>query len=570
MAQNLSGNTRSLPPSLLKRIQRLYSRVIGPHEIISRSVASELCELANESGRRIALLVSREGKIEEVIVGTREIVYLPDLGRYRFGRGRLRRLRLIFSDLSKSAMAEIPGDIFADLEKLRLDAVVSVKSAENAIRVAYAHLRPLEDIAQAPIQVESVNELSNLNIEFDEFMNELESQLSSEQIEKVSGGRTGAVLVGVYPKHELNYEQHISELRELANTANIQILAEVVQRRTPDPKTILGKGKLEQTVLQCLRLGAELIIFDTELKPFQWRVITNSTELKVIDRSMLILDIFAQRAQSSAGRLQVELAQLKYNLPRLVEKDAGLSRLTGGIGGRGPGETKLEIGRRRSRERIRILEQKIEKLGQQRGVQQSSRVRAGVPLVAIIGYTNAGKSTLFNKLSKSSVLVENKLFATLDTTRRKIVLNTEINDNPEESYSEDTSVNYGLPIVLSDTVGFIRDLPAELKAAFSATLEELNEATILLHVLDCSDPNIEEQKKAVEAILGDMNLLGLPRIIVLNKSDKQSADVLSAQIKEYSAIATSAIKGQGLPELLNAIRGMLAEEQAAIIPACSH
>src|SRR5690606_23988548 len=221
---------------------------------------------------------------------------------------------------------------------------------------------------------------------------------------------------------EKDAEGSIEELHELARTAGVTILGTIIQRKEPDPKTLLGKGKLEEVVLECLRLGAEMLVFDTELKPNQWRIITNSTDLKVLDRSMLILDIFAQRATSSDGRLQVELAQLKYNLPRLVEKDAGLSRLVGGIGGRGPGETKLEIGRRRIRDRISRLEGQIDELSQQRDVRRGRRSRKGIPVVSILGYTNAGKSTLFNQLTNSLVLTEDKLFATLDTNQAKITV----------------------------------------------------------------------------------------------------------------------------------------------------
>jgi GTP-binding protein HflX len=255
---------------------------------------------------------------------------------------------------------------------------------------------------------------------------------------------------------------------------------------------------------------------------------------------MLILDIFAQRANSSEGRLQVELAQLKYNLPRLVETDSGLSRLSGGIGGRGPGETKLELGRRRIRDKIVLLEGKIEKIGAQRDLRRKQRSDNMLPVVAILGYTNVGKSTLFNKLTSSAVLAENKLFATLDPAHRRLRL-------PSLDVTKNEAV------ILTDTVGFIRELPAELMTAFKATLDELNEAVLFLHILDASDLIVEERKKAVEKILSEMNLTDTPTVIVLNKCDKADPEKVEALVNEYSAVPVSAIEGKGLADLLDRV-----------------
>jgi GTPase len=335
----------------------------------------------------------------------------------------------------------------------------------------------------------------------------------------------------------------MSELEELCRTAGVQVLDRFIQGRTPDPKTVLGKGKLEEVVLRCLRLGADMLIFDVELKPGQWRIITNSTELKVLDRSMVILDIFAQRARSADGRLQVELAQLKYNLPRLVEKDTGLSRLTGGIGGRGPGETKLEVGRRRIRDRISQLERQIDKLAAQRLLRRKQRMERALPLVSILGYTNVGKSTLFNALTHSDVLVEDKLFATLDPASRRFVVPP----------PHDNGLTDNLVVVLSDTVGFIRDLPAELRTAFRATLEELGEALLLVHVLDASDQQLSERRRAVENVLQEMGLAEVPCLRVLNKIDCVPSAQVEQLVREHSAVAVSATKKIGFDELRHAI-----------------
>jgi GTP-binding protein HflX len=251
-----------------------------------------------------------------------------------------------------------------------------------------------------------------------------------------------------------------------------------------------------------MQLDANVLIFDPDLTPGQAHAIADFTDVKVIDRTMLILDIFAQRAKSRDGKLQVELAQLRYRLPRLHEKNTMMSRLTGGIGGRGPGETKLEENRRRARERINRLEREIGRFSAQRAGRRAQRGRRGLPVVAIVGYTNAGKSTLLNTLTASDVLAEDKLFATLDPTTRRLRF-------PRER-----------EIIIADTVGFIRDLPPDLAAAFRATLEELDEADLLLHVVDAADPDNEQQIAAVERILADLGLAETPRLLVMNKVDK--------------------------------------------------
>jgi GTP-binding protein HflX len=539
MSQNIEGNTKGLSPSEIRMVQKLFSRRFSSDEIVPLDVAREILRAAHTIKRRIGMLVSREGRVEEVFIGSREILYLPDLGRYRLGPGRLRRLRLLFSDLSTSTSEpQIPQDHFTDLHKLRLDMVVSLKGDEKKTSMAYAYIVPPGLEADPLSRTEKVPDLGRFEFNCAEFLAELEAELQAMQSSAKEVQGVKAVLVGVYEKSAKAVESSMLELRELARTAGVAIVDTFVQRRTPDPRSLLGKGKLEQVVLRCLALGAEMLIFDGELKPGQWRIITKMTDLKVIDRSMLILDIFAQRATSSEGRLQVELAQLKYNLPRLVEKDTGLSRLSGGIGGRGPGETKLEIGRRRIRDRIVDLERRIDKLGEQRHLRRSKRQDRGVPLVAILGYTNVGKSTFFNALTQSTVLAENKLFATLDPAQRRITLN-QIGPEGQVTLA---------PVILSDTVGFIRDLPEELRTAFRATLEELYDAAVLVHVLDASDPEVAEKKAAVEATLQTMELGNTPIVNVLNKIDAQDPAIVANLSAQYDAVAVSALKRVGFEE----------------------
>jgi len=534
VAQKVKGNVRALSPSLLKKAQKLFQRKIEADELVSLDLAREIYRIASELSRRVGVLISREGEIEEVFLGSRDILYLPDLGRYRLGEGRLRKLRLVYSDLTKGSEATIPHDIVTDLEKLRLDAVVGVKETGQRTSIAYAFMNPAGGSTK-----EFLPDLSRLDLDFTDYITNLEYEISSIGPHSAQVIPNGALLVHVSDRGIEESEKSLEELNELANTAGVKVLDKIIQKKKPDPRSVLGKGKLEEVVLHCIRIGAEVLIFDQELEPTQWRIITNSTELKILDRSMVILDIFAQRAQSREGVLQVELAQLKYNLPRLVEKDAGLSRLSGGIGGRGPGETKLEIGRRRIRDRISELEKRIDAVSGQRELRKKRRKEQEIPLVAILGYTNVGKSTLFNRMTGSSVVAENKLFATLDPYQRRVSV-------PVTDISRKD-------IIISDTVGFIRDLPKELRNAFRATLEELYDASLALHVIDGSDPYAIKHYQAVNSILSSMELSGLTQIIIINKSDLMTQDKIDQLQNETDGIVISAVKGKGLKEILEVI-----------------
>ncbi len=545
MAVEISGNTKGLAPSQTRAVQKLFQRTVDPTELVSLELAREMVSLAESLRRRVGVLINRQGRIEEVILGTREILYIPDLGRYRLGRARLRNLRLVFTDLSKDKeQAAIPFDVYADLERLRLDMVVSLRGAPNRVSMTYAYLVPARGSDTAAAATEEVKDAGAFDANFLELIDSVEQSLASEVVQ-LSGNEVGAVLVGVYDSKDDDPETSMLELRELARTAGVKVIDEIVQKRRIDPKTFIGSGKLQELVLRCLRSGAEVLIFDAELKPSQWRSITNSTELKVLDRSMLILDIFAQRAQSSDGRLQVELAQLKYNLPRLVEKDAGLSRLSGGIGGRGPGETKLELGRRRIRDRIAELEQRLSKVRESRDFRRGRRRENQLQLVSIVGYTNVGKSTLFNLLTGSQVIAENKLFATLDPSQRRLFL--------PASEEEQASGKSGRTVIVSDTVGFIRKLPQELETAFRATLEELYDAALLVHVVDASDPDAVRKYTAVRKILDQMTLGDAPELVVCNKIDKTSDESVAILSRELQGIGVSASKKIGIAELLSRI-----------------
>ena len=333
----------------------------------------------------------------------------------------------------------------------------------------------------------------------------------------------------------------MAELKELARSGGIEVIGSVIQTRdTVDHRFLVGSGKLQDLAIRALQGGATILIFDQEQNPSQIRSITDQIALKVIDRTQLILDIFAQRARSREGKLQVELAQLKYLLPRLLGKGTAMSRLAGGIGGRGPGETKLEVDRRRVRKRISQLEEALEEVRRHRRQLRSRRDKKRLPVISIIGYTNAGKSTLLNSLTQSRVLAESRLFATLDPSSRRLRFPKEIE------------------VIITDTVGFIRDLPQDLMVAFRATLEELEVADLLLHVIDISNPRVEDQIQAVEAILADLRLDLKATLKVFNKKDLAAADRVEALCRRHDAVAIAAVDKTTLAPLIERMQTLIA------------
>ncbi len=361
--------------------------------------------------------------------------------------------------------------------------------------------------------------------------------------------RDRVILVGVTTENTDEAEESLAELEELALSADVVVMDKIIQRRPKiDPKTVIGRGKLDELLIRSMRLGADLIVFDTELSPAQVRVLSEATDLKVIDRPQLIMDIFAQRAQSREGKLQVELAQLKYLLPRLViGQNSAFSRLMGGIGGRGPGETKLETDRRRVRDRISQLEKQVDNLRRQRSERRKVRAQKNLPLISLVGYTNAGKSTLLNAMTRSEVYAEKKMFATLDPTSRRLRL------------------PYDQEVIVNDTVGFIRDLPEALVAAFRATLEEISDSDLIVHVVDAANPRAQQQIASVDKILGDLGLDQIPQIIALNKSDLLDADEIESlqrQIlldKHVDSVAISAIHRNSLSALAECIAASIGD-----------
>lgn len=501
-----------------------------------------MTEISEELNRIVAVLADRKGKIEHVMLGDDRRVYLPDIGRQRGGQSRFRGIRLLRTYLKGDGHdVELTRDDLTDLSKLQLDLVVSIGTTEDGQpgEVAYAHLIP-ENPENKMWRVEKADSPADIDISYTYFINELEKEFQRKADELVTTGREPALLAYVSTFTGRDEETEIEEMLHLCNTAGVEIVDTMVQQRAQmDPKTAMGKGKIEELTLRALQLDCEFIVFGQDLTPRQLHGVTDETDLKVIDRTQLILDIFAQRATTRDGKIQVELAQLKYNLPRLDEKNTGMSRLAGGIGGRGPGETKLEINRRRARDRIRSLEKDIEKLSEQRKIRRKRRIQNQVPSVSIVGYTNAGKSTLLNVLTQSEVRSENQLFATLQPIARRLRF-------PREK-----------EIVFNDTVGFIHDLPADLVAAFKATLEELDEADLLIHLVDVSDPEYVEKIEAVNRILSDIGLEDKEQLMAFNKMDRIDEQKARAAADNYDAIAVSAYNEETLIPLVERLEDRL-------------
>ncbi len=472
-----------------------------------------------------------------MIVGDHHQIVIPSLAGIRSAGGRLKGLRCVHTHLSNQAISE---EDLMDMVFLRLD-MMSVLTIKDGLpdKLHTAHLTPerskdrdwtfLEPVHPARQKVSCLEIIQAVEEEF----------VRLRPVSAVDHGRDRAILISVTTGPKSIAAERLAELAELARSDNVVVLDTVIQRRKRiHPRFILGKGKIAEIMLLSLRLGANLLIFDSELGPSQIRSITDHTELRVVDRTQLILDIFASRALSREGKLQIEMAQLKYMLPRLSSRDDALSRLTGGIGARGPGETKLEIDRRRIGDRLSKLTRALKSVSKERYRRRGQRRRKNVPVISLVGYTNAGKSTLLNTLTQSKIRAEDKLFATLDPTSRRL------------RFPRD------MEVIITDTVGFIRDLPAELLKAFKSTLEELSEADLLVHVIDISNPLFKDQIKVVEDLLTELNLDRIPCLRVFNKIDR-APNRIEDEIKRLDGIGICALKKQSLNCFLDKAQSQL-------------
>ncbi len=509
------------------------------NQVVTVELARHLSSISRRLSRQVGVLIARDGTIRNVIVGDSQRLEIPEIGRLRGGLGRFRGLRLVHTHLRGEPLS---NDDLNDLALLRLDLVAGIAARKDGLPgfLEFAYVlppAPAGNDAGPPFEKIRVPTVQQLDFDFLDNIRALEREFS--RLARGSAGATPqerALAIGVSGS-----EERLLELCELIDSADVMRTGQIKQsRRRIHPVTVVGQGKLQEIALASMQQQAEVAILDVDLKPAQARAFEGATGLRSIDRTQLILDIFAQRAKSRDGKLQVELAQLKYALPRLTDRDSGLSRLSGGIGTRGPGETVLEVGRRRIRDRIRALQKKIAKLSRQRDLRRQRRRRQALPVVSLIGYTNAGKSTLLNALTGSQVATQDKLFLTLDPISRRLRY-----PGPRE-------------VVVTDTVGFIADLPPDLLTAFRATLEELAEANLLLHIVDAAQPGLRKRLEAVETTLRQLSLHPIPQLLVFNKADLVEPNQMRSLVQRHGAIGISAQTGSGIGQLVDRILAMVA------------
>ncbi len=566
------GNTHGLKASQVRQLERLSRRHLPPERLVTQEIARELTALTHETGRQVGVLVDRRGAVTHVMVGDARSIELPDWGRMRAGLGRLRGLRCLHTHVDAEPLTR---DDLSDLAALRLDAMVAIETRPDGLpgRAHVASLRPgTHSGREGAIDQMNPAPPAEIDLDFREWIAALEEELARRTRTRRVGDGERAILVSLSagqrrgpapgspaarmamgtPQRDGGHDLQVQveELRELARTAGVEVVDIVTQQRgRPDPRTLLGTGKLEDLVVRAFQHDVDLVIFDQDLSPVQARNLTERLDLRVIDRTQLILDIFAQHARTRDGKLQVELAQLRYLLPRLAQRaDRSLSRLAGGIGGRGPGETKLEIDRRRVRERVARLERELAHLRRERESRRKRRSRRELPVLSIVGYTNAGKSTLLRALTATDVLVADTMFATLDPTSRRL------------RFPHDREV------IVTDTVGFIRDLPPDLVNAFRATLEEISDASLLLHVVDAAAPDYERRIAAVREVLGQIGMDRTPELLVFNQIDRLPEDEGEAIAARHGGVAVSALGRRGLTELVARAEAMLDEEAADRAP----
>lgn len=534
----IHGNTEGIRKTVLDELTTLYDVQLEPGQFMPQDLLQSLCGYSASMNREIAVYITRFGEVADVLIGRADSIDLPDL-RLRRGERRLSMVRCVHTH--PRATGELSDVDVSALLSMRFDAMCAVGVSEDG-RPTSVQCAFLD--AESEGHVRRTELISARRLPQEEWLAEIERTDAAYRAANPATrtGRERAVLVGI------ESEESLDELEELAKTAGAEMVLRVLQKRPkPDPVFCVGKGKAEELSLRCQAAQADLVIFDEELSGVMQKNLEETLRLKVVDRTALILDIFAARASTREGKLQVEMAQLRYRSQRLLGQGLVLSRLAGGIGTRGPGESKLEVNRRRIRERLTDLERELEQIERQRGLRRQSREKNGVPIVALVGYTNAGKSTLFNRLTGADVYVENQLFATLDSVSRPIEL------------------PHGGKALLVDTVGFIRKLPHELVKAFRATLEEARLADVLIMVLDGADAQMEGRRRTVEEVLDSLGATEAPRVEAVNKCDLIAPDAQSLP----GALYISASTGENVEKLLLRVESELeagAQEVRLLIP----
>ncbi len=536
------GETTGIKKNILTELEQLYEFTVPFGQTVTKELAEGMAAITGALNREVAVYVNRRGSVVQVAVGDTRTVSLPETDGRR-ALNRLSGIRCIHTH--PGGDSRLSNVDLSSLKAMRFDimAAIGVGTEIEEISFGFISGHTADSYSVGTVGPLSVTDFIQLDLGY--LTNQIERQLESKDILSNMAQSEKALLVGVERQSGWDVDDSLNELAQLAETAGAEIVGSLWQKRSrPDPAFFIGRGKVQEISIIRQERSANVVIFDDELSPAQQRNLEQTLGIKVIDRPALILDIFAQRARSHEGKLQVELAQLKYNLPRLGGQGLVLSRLGGGIGTRGPGETKLEVDRRRIRSRISEIEQEIEYLKKHRNLHRERRQAARIPTAALVGYTNAGKSTLLNKLTDADVLAEDKLFATLDPTTRRAKMAS------------------GKEFLLTDTVGFIQKLPHQLVAAFRGTLEEVLQADLLLHVIDASHQQHEQQSEAVYQVLRELGADTKPVITVFNKIDKiDNSHVQERMLRQPGSIAASAISGTGLDKLL----GMIEDHFRAIV-----
>ncbi len=532
------GETTGLKKTVIDSLEQLYEYTVPFGQTITNELAQAMAAIAESLNREIAVYINRRGNVVQVAVGDTKTVSLPETDGRR-ALHRLSGIRCIHTH--PGGDSQLSNVDVASLKKMRFDIMAAIGIKDGLQEISFGFIAGHNADSY---EVQSVGPLSLadfVQIDLSYLTNQIERLLETREAASNIEQAEKALLVGIERQGEWDVADSLSELAQLAQTAGAEVAGSVWQKRSrTDPSFYIGRGKVQEMSLIRQELGVNVVIFDDELSPAQQRNLEQVLGIKVIDRSALILDIFAQRARSHEGKLQVELAQLKYNLPRLGGQGLVLSRLGGGIGTRGPGETKLEVDRRRIRARISDIEKEIENQKTHRSLHRERRQATKIPTVALVGYTNAGKSSLLNKLTAAEVLAEDKLFATLDPTTRR------------------TKLPSGKEFLITDTVGFIQKLPHQLIAAFRGTLEEVVQADLLLHVIDASHPQFEKQSLAVYTVLKELGADSKPVITVFNKIDKVDSEyVTERMLRQAGSIAISAIEGTHVDKLLAMIESTI-------------
>ncbi|MEM1368078.1 MAG: GTPase HflX [Cyanobacteria bacterium P01_H01_bin.15] len=553
--ETIYGDLKGLKPSQLKQLQRLYHQRLPGDRVSTPEFAQRVGAVSTELGKLVCVYINRRGQVIRVGVGSPRETQIPPLELPRYGAERLSGIRCLATQLKSEGPKE---SSLTAMVLQRLDTLVTLKltgqgfqrrggGATGYVERAYlAHLLPntQDEEWQSDRPYWTVSPPTSLDAlckqDFTDLVENLEAEFRREfTAQQVDPTHDRVLAVGLMTAgfDEMGFLNNLAELERLIDTAGGEILSTIIQKRSqPHPQTVVGAGKVQEIALAVQTLGASVVAFNRDLTPTQVRNLENQIGAHIIDRTEIILDIFAQRAQSRAGKLQVELAQLEYMRPRLSGRGQAMSRLGGGIGTRGPGETKLETERRAISSRISRLQQEVNQLRSHRNRMRQQRQRQGVPTVAIVGYTNAGKSTLINTLTNAEVYTADQLFATLDPTTRRLTVENAQGRNQT--------------LLLTDTVGFIEELPPPLMDAFRATLEEVTEADALLHLVDLSHSAWRSHLASVNEILAEMPLVPPNVLLAFNKIDQVEPDALGQARLEYpQAVLISAWERAGLDQL---------------------